>query len=135
MASQVPKLSTAFPLSVSAKKRPREKKDRHLNFIRSLPCLVSTSLVAEAAHVRFGSLAHGKRATGGAEKPSDRWTVPLSREEHRKQHSMDEEAYWQSVNIDPLTVAALLWSCSGDTEAAFQIQQGARLGLFPWRKA
>lgn len=133
MASQVPKLATAFALSTDARKRPRVKAESHLDFIRSLYCLVTGKPGSEACHVRFGSTFHGKRNTGMAEKPDDRWTVPLCREEHRIQHSLDEEVYWRSVNIDPLTVAALLWSCSGDTEAAFQIQQGARMGLFPWR--
>ena len=134
MAYQVPKLETAFALSTDARKRPREKQEDHLRFIRNLFCLVTGQSGVEACHLRFGSLIHGKRGTGLQERPHDRWTVPLCPAEHRIQHSMNEEAYWQSRNIDPLTVAALLWSCSGDTEAAFQIQQGARLGLFPWRK-
>ena len=133
MALRIERPATAFALSTDSRKRPRKKVESHLNFIRSLYCIVSGQYGVEACHVRFASAFHGKRHTGMAEKPDDRWTVPLSPGEHRRQHSMDEEAYWRGVNIDPLTVAALLWSASGDHDAAFQIQQGARLGQFPWR--
>lgn len=133
MATQVPRLDTAFALSRDARKRPRVKAEPHLDFIRSLRSIISSAYPVEACHIRFASPFHGKRETGLQEKPDDRWTVPLSPEEHRLQHSMNEEAFWRSVNIDPCTVAALLWSCSGDHDAAFQIQQGARSGQFPWR--
>ena len=120
--------ATAFALS-SGKKRPREKNAAHLDFIRSLPCIV-TGGEAEAAHVRYSSLPHGKRATGASERPHDRWAVPLSPEQHRlgnhSQHSMNEQAYWKGVGIDPLIIAALLWGATGDYEAGVLICQHAR---------
>lgn len=133
MALRIVRDPEAFSLSTDAKKRPREHRKDHLRFISELYCLVTGQPNPDACHVRYGSIFHGKRQVGMAEKPSDRWTVPLCRAEHTRQHSMDEEAYWRAVNIDPLTVAALLWSASGDTEAALQIIAAARAGQFPWR--
>ena len=99
-------------------KRPRIKNDRHLDFVRSLPCLVcGNNVETEAAHIRSGELAIGKRAAGGAEKPSDCWTVPLCGRHHREQHAMNERAFWASEGIDPFRVAAFLFVASGDFEA------------------
>lgn len=128
--SRVPKKATAFPLSHGLK-RPRVEDAAYLKFIRSLPCLV-TGGKAEAAHVRYGSLPHGKRETGMSEKPDDRWAVPLSPDKHRlgpgNQHSMSERRFWTSVGIDPLCVAALLRMAylADDREAAEQVCAGAR---------
>lgn len=134
MALRIERPATAFALSTDAKKRPRVKKESHLSWVRTLPGLTDGVWGStEAAHVRMGSLAHGKRKSGLQEKPDDRWTVPLSREVHRRQHSMGEEAFWYDLDIDPLTVASLLWSASGDTDAALQIIAAARAGQFPWR--
>ena len=89
---------------------------------------------AEAAHIRYGSQDHGKPHTGKSEKPSDKWVVPLSPEEHRlgnqSQHTMNERDYWDRVGIDPLIVAALLWTVSGDHEAGMLICNAARRVAF-----
>lgn len=97
------------------KKKPREKANGHLAWIRTLPPLVGSRPV-EAAHIRFADPRYRKPAVGMAEKPDDKWTVPLGSDEHRKQHSMGERDYWLSVGIDPVLVAMLLWACSGDDE-------------------
>lgn len=107
-------------------KRPRQKAENHLAFIRTLPCLVTGQRNVDAAHIRMGSLRHGKRETGLGEKPHDAWTVPLSREEHARQHAMNEAAYWRGVGIDPLFVASLLWLNTGDTLACEAVIRLAR---------
>ena len=61
----------------------------------------------------------GKRETGGAERPSDKWVVPLCRKHHDEQHdSGNEIAWWASKNIDPFGLALALYHASGDDEIA-----------------
>lgn len=133
MATRIARPETAFPLSAGAIKRTRARASLHLEFVRSLPCLLTGRFGStEAAHIRYGSLHHGKPTTGGGEKPSDWWTVPLSSEMHRRQHDYgDERRFWASRGIDPLVVAALLYVASGDHEACSQIISAARAGRFP----
>jgi len=41
---------------------------------------------------------------------SDEFTVPVCRIHHRELHrSGDEAAWWQKLNIDPVSVALRLW--------------------------
>lgn len=128
MAFAIKKLGTAFPQSPGKpQKRAREKADGHLRFIRRLPCLVTGRRDVEAAHVRFGDIArYFKYETGAGEKPHDKWAVPLSVAEHRRQHSMNERDYWTLVDIDPLHIATLLWFHTGDEEACEHIIRNAR---------
>lgn len=121
MAVRIVRPETAFSLTGRGQKRPRVHDKEHLAFIRTLPCIVTNARPVEAAHIRFSSLAHAKREVGGQEKPDDKWTVPLSPEQHRKQHSMNEIAYWKSVGIDPLQVASALHHASGDTDMALAV--------------
>lgn len=121
MGFRINRPDTAFELTGKGQKRKRATDDAHLKFIRALPCVVTGAYGVEAAHIRFSDTAYGKRECGKAEKPDDRWTVPLSPEEHRKQHSMNEIAYWKSVGIDPLQVASALHHASGDTDMALAV--------------
>lgn len=120
-AQRIVRPSTAFSLSPGNRKRPREKHDGHLKFIRSLPCAnCGKRLHVEAAHVRYGDLRYGKRETGAGERPSDQWTVPLCHDDHtgpEGQHASGERAWWVSKGIDPLALAASLYAVSGDEEA------------------
>lgn len=93
----------------------RNKKLDHLSFIRQLPCLATGKYPPnDPAHIRYADPSVGKPYIGGGQKSDDEWTVPLSREEHTKQHSMNEEEYWKKLNIDPCKVAMRLWAISGD---------------------
>ena len=117
-----------FALS-SGTKRPREKNERHLDFIRTLPCLLCGA-PAEAAHIRASYIHFGKPATGAAEKPSDKYAVPLCPEHHRlgnnSQHVAGyEREWWDEHGIEPVIVAALLWSVTGDYEAGLLICESA----------
>lgn len=114
-------------------KDPRKENEAHLAFIRKLPCLITgaqpTVKVIEACHIRYSSIAHGKRETGKAEKPHDWWVVPLCQEKHREQHAMgDERLFWAKYQIDPLIVAPLLWVHSGNLLNAGAVINGAILG-------
>ena len=127
MATAVYKAPTAFPQTApKLSKKQRQKSDGHLAFLRTLPCIVTGSRPVEAAHVRYGDARYGKYETGGGEKPHDRFAVPLSPEEHRKQHSMNERDYWTLAGIDPLHIASMLWINTGDEDACEQIIRQCR---------
>lgn len=115
-------------------KDPRRNSETHLAFIRTLPCLITgakpTTKIIEAAHIRYSSIAHGKRETGKGEKPHDWWVVPLSQDKHREQHSMSEQDFWAKYQIDPLLVAPLLWIHSGNQINACAVINAAILGNF-----
>lgn len=125
MASRVP----PRPLGLIAprQKRERVKSQDHLAFIRTLPCLITgvTHLI-EAAHVSFEDLSYGKFGRGYGQKEEDRWTVPLHRVQHARQHSMNEREFWRVVGIDPCRVALALWNCNQDHETALLIIQANR---------
>ena len=128
-------IATAARLRRDARKaarqsRPKsEKADRgrvrdngHLAFVRRLPCACGCLRTpCDAAHVRYADLARGKTATGMAVKPSDCWTVPLTRACHEAQHGMNERAFWSSKGVDPLDLAERLYAVSGDEEAGARI--------------
>lgn len=116
--------TTAFAAAPpKGKRRPRRLHQQHTKFIRSLPCCVCGSRKqVEAAHVRMASAVHGKRETGGAEKPDDSWTVPLCRRHHQDdpqaQHRIGEKAFWELHGIDPFLLALALWCATGDEDRA-----------------
>ena len=72
---------------------PMIRDDKHLKFIRSLPCCVCLkTFTVQAAHIRKGN-------DGGAGlKPSDCYTVPLCYECHIKQHTMGEVSFWGDID-------------------------------------
>lgn len=123
MAVQIVRPATAFQDTSRRRKQPRVKEESHLAFIRSLPCCVCGKHgPSEAAHIRMADARYAKRASGTAEKPSDRFTVPLCPRCHRlgpdAQHSMNERVFWEIQKIDVIVVAAALHAFSGDEEAA-----------------
>jgi hypothetical protein len=103
-------------------KRPRVHDADHLAFVRQLPCIVCGDDVSvEACHVRYGDPHAGKPSTGMAEKPSDRWTVPLCGRHHRSQHQRSERGWWEAKDINPIVVAQALYIAHGDHETAAMI--------------
>jgi hypothetical protein len=127
MAMQIRKHPQAFSLTApKVQKRPRQHDEAHLKFIRTLPCVVTGLRDVDAAHIRYGDISYHKPTTGMGEKPHDKWTVPLSPEEHRRQHSMNERDYWTLVGINPLDLAIKLWMYTGDEEACESIILEAR---------
>lgn len=116
----------AFSLSPTDKKRPAKKEPDYLKWLHELPCLVTGSRPVEACHVSYADPRYGKRERGKSEKADDRWALPLCPAEHRRQHDMDERAYWQTVGIDPLQVALALYGVKGDNTMAEIIIRNAR---------
>lgn len=93
---------------------PRERCAAFLSYVRTKRCCVCFAQPVHAAHIRMAAPHLGKRATGMAEKPSDRWCVPLCPRCHqdgpKAQHKMNEAEFWRMNGIDPFKVAAALWS-------------------------
>lgn len=75
-------------------KTPRSRK--YLSWIRTQPCCVTGAQVGvQAAHVRLGN------GGGIALKPSDYRTLPLSAEQHARQHRIGERTFWEEVGKNP----------------------------------
>lgn len=97
----------------------------HLVWIRTLPCCVTGRKdKVEAAHIRH-------QTDGGASsKPSDKWTVPLSHAQHRKQHGINssEISFWnEHGGIKAAKELALnLHAVSGNTPKALQLLKDFR---------
>jgi hypothetical protein len=120
--------ATAFSISpTKGQKRPREHNHAHLAFIRSLRCCLCGAPGPDPAHIRSASPIYGKRETGGSEKPSDKWTVPLCRAHHDEQHKAGNELlWWASKGIDPFGLALALHHATGDDEVADGILRASR---------
>lgn len=89
-------------------RQPRVKDEKHLKFLRSLPCVIcGNPIETEAAHIRFACEEAGKRMVGKGEKPDDKWALPLCGKHHREQHKMNERAWWESKGIDPIKLCEL----------------------------
>jgi hypothetical protein len=131
MAARMVIPATAFSVGrPSTQKRPRAKNDGHLKFIRHLSCAAcGTHASVEAAHVRMASPVHGKREAGKAEKPDDKWAVPLCMTHHNEQHDKGEREFWSKLRINPCDLALALWGCTGDddmAEAVIRLQRERR---------
>jgi len=100
----------AFQQQPTGKQSKRVKDEKYLDFIRSLPCIVTGRQPVEAAHISYAEPKYGKLGRGKQSKESDCWTVPLCPEEHRIQSNMNEQAYWRRVGIDPCVVAMALYA-------------------------
>ena len=96
-------------------REPRVECPAFLAFVRRKPCCAcGAPPPSQAAHIRFGNLELGKRPTGIAEKPSDRWAVPLCADCHLDtpgaQHNIGEKKFWARVGIDPFALASKLYA-------------------------
>lgn len=97
---------------------PRQRDEKHLDFVRSQPCCVCRKAPqSEAARIRMRRCEIGKPPTGMQQKPDDKWTVPLCTACHRTgpdaQHSMGEQKFWDRVGLEPFAIALALWNASG----------------------
>lgn len=97
---------------------PRQHDEKHLAYIRGLPCLVcGNNIETEAAHIRMADQRAAKNNPGIGAKPDDKWTVPLCGRCHREQHEMNEGEFWDTQMIDPVFVAMALYLNTGNQEA------------------
>lgn len=103
-------------------KRPRIKNEKHLNFIRAIPCILcDDNTTVEAAHVKLADRRADKRECGKGEKPDDAFALPVCGRHHRLQHTMSERAFWEEAGIEPIFVCLALYRVSGDHEAGCRI--------------
>ncbi|WP_152045454.1 DUF968 domain-containing protein [Aureimonas psammosilenae] len=122
---------TAFSLQPLGKKQRRIEEPRHLAFIRTLPSIISGQMGCEACHIRFGDPRHRKPMAGTGRKPDDWFTVPMTPDEHRHQHSMNEHAFYEGHGInDPCQLALDIYAVTGDPDEARRIiaEHLARIG-------
>jgi hypothetical protein len=113
--------------------KPVRQRDReHLKFVAAQPCLVCGRTPSDPHHIKFAE----QRAMG--RKVSDRFTVPICRLHHRELHRRgNERAWWEKQEIDPLPVAANLWTktheiagaanLAGDTDLATYFNNSKRV--------
>lgn len=105
-------------------RQPRVHDDKHLDFIRQLPCVIcDNNIETQAAHIRFADARAAKRYVGKQEKPDDRWTLPLCGFHHMQQHNIGEIVFWKHYDLDPVFIALALRSVSGDYGSAVGIIQ------------
>jgi hypothetical protein len=86
--------------------KPVRERDRdHLRFVASQPCLVCGRTPSDAHHIKIAE----QPAMG--RKVSDKFAVPICRLHHRELHRRgNERVWWQIQGIDPLAIAATLWT-------------------------
>lgn len=121
MALRIARPETAFSHQPTGKNSKPVKDKPYLEWLHDLPCLVTRRMPVEAAHVSYAEPALGKLGRAKGRKESDMWAVPLCREEHARQHSMNEREYWRSVGINPCVVALALRAAYPDTDRALLI--------------
>ena len=100
------------------KPRPkRETCEKHLRFVRSLPCcLCRRSVNVEPHHLLRGV------SRGIGRKSDDRHTIPLCDVHHHAIHADGNETrFLAGYAVDGPALAAALWSVSGDYEQAVRI--------------
>lgn len=126
-ALKIARPKTAFTLDPSEKAQKRIRDDRHLAFIRTLPSVLTGRMGCEACHLRAGNPTYRKKRTGKGQKPDDAWTLPLTPDEHREQHTMNELTFYRRHGLhDPWMLCQQLYAVSGDYEAAVKVLKGAR---------
>jgi hypothetical protein len=99
-------------------RQPRERHSAYMGWISKLCCIACMcegkyQRGVHVAHLRSGSIDHGKRATGMAEKPSDVWTTPLCPAHHvngpkSQHHRGDEAAWWEELGVNPFDLCIAL---------------------------
>lgn len=109
------------------KRSPRQRDKQFLAALHHLPCLRCGSRTGvEAAHIRLTSKEWEERTgvrtgAGGAEKPSDRWCLPLCSRCHRTgpdaEHAIGTRRFYEEWGIDPHEIANDLYAASPNVEA------------------
>jgi hypothetical protein len=101
-----PRQSEAGSEEVTVIGKPVRERDRdHLRFVAAQPCLVCGRTPSDPHHIKFAE----QRTIG--RKVGDRFSVPICRLHHRELHRRgNERAWWDGQGINPLAVAATLWT-------------------------
>lgn len=98
---------------------------RHLEFIRSLPCVAMGGDYGVVAHhlLRTPEKAMGR-------KSGDNWCLPLYHRVHTQLHACGDEVGFLGDHgiTDPMKLAAALWEVTGDHERACEIIRCKEIG-------
>lgn len=101
---------------ILAQRQPRIEDAGWLAIVRRMPCLICGRPGSDPAHLRSAARQYGKRQCGMAEKPDDRWVLPLCRMHHDDQHRHNEMQWWARHGIpDPHAVAIALYATRPQT--------------------
>lgn len=97
-------------------KRKAKKEPDYLAFIRTLPCIVTRRQESwiQAAHLSYADRSYGHYGRGRGTKAPDRWALPLSEEQHRIQHGMNERTFWETAGINPHVACLVIWGLWSD---------------------
>lgn len=114
-------LKRDFQITLKKERKSEARDPAYLEMIRQCPCLkCGQDPCGEAAHVRMGNAAFGKKNASG-KKPEDKWTTPLCRgchqEDRDSQHKLGEREFWSRIGINPLLVCQRLYAQRGDVVA------------------
>jgi hypothetical protein len=103
-------------------RRPRKEDSKHLRFVRERPCVICGFTPCDPAHIKMGDSRISKPPSSNlGMKADDRFTLPLCRKHHERQHQMPEREFWEYYRLDAVLLALALFSISGDE------QEGDRL--------
>jgi hypothetical protein len=103
----------SIPREEPPRKRPA-KRAGYIAWLHTLPCCVTGQAGVQAAHLSYASPWHGHYGRAKGTKAPDRFALPLCDAEHRRQHAMNEEAYWQGVGINPHELALTVFGLFND---------------------
>lgn len=119
MAFEIRKEPTySFP-----KAKPTKSKG-YLAFVHALPCVITGQYGVEAAHLSMAAPQYGHYGRGKGHKASDRWVLPLTSEEHSRQHRIGEHQFWACTGTNPHVLALTihgLWTDLGADAEPFAI--------------
>lgn len=121
-------------------RKPRERDNEHLQYVRRAPCLPCQVLGEEqtgptrAMHVRSAYPEPGWPHTGMAQKPDDRRVLPGCDRHHtdgpKAQHRMNEREFWSALGVYPPAACAAIEAARKDgadpVEAVEQIAKAIR---------
>jgi hypothetical protein len=119
---------SALPIGVTQRRRSRTPgmSQKHLDWLKTLPSIVSGIEPCGDAHHLLGNLDGLPKGMGRTNKDKD--AVPVTRAEHEAAHaSGDDEKHFRDMGLDARAIAAALWRVSGDTAAGMRIIHRARL--------
>jgi hypothetical protein len=104
-----------LPARKSRVMRREGMSDTHRRLVKTLPSCVSAEWMHIDPHHLKSGIASKERAFGM--KATDRWCVPLTRQEHTDLEAMGsryELAWFLNRGINPYSLANALWMVSGD---------------------
>lgn len=124
-------------MTIIATKQPRQHSRGYLGALHDLPCLRCGDRNVEAAHIRMTNLEWDARTgvrtgAGGAEKPSDMWTLPLCGGCHRTkpdaEHVVGTRNFYRAWGVDPHAIAFALFEAFPDRGRMASIALDVQMG-------